>query len=195
MELVGRVKNTFLDFEDEPMGSDWCRDEFKTHTSSSLPVMSRSSSWGSLPETGKARSLQEYRYRNDLVSHVKNEQLECKHEELLEDTMGSNLKTTMRQETTEQRQKHNRPSRNARDRFWQYVEKLKMRLEHDPQNFDCRNIEHPSAFMRDGRSFDKVVSILEKHRAKLLTQHLSTSTSSSSTHLNLACESNSNSNS
>jgi len=155
MELivVKRVKNTFLEFTEVQDGFDSCLDELEMQTTISAPPLSRSSSFGNFPCMEHLRPTVEDPFEHDLEPSVHTAKLDQKH-----------------QDTTKERQKHSRPSRNKRHRFRQYVDTLKVQLEKQPHVFDCRKIVHPPTIIRDKQTLHKVESILERHRAQILTR-------------------------
>jgi len=156
--LTGRVKNTFLHFEDSDTESDLGQ------RPSSDPTSSRSaSSVASLSETEECPVP--YRFRGDL----KHKQQACHRAPNGLRTLGEPA------QPTETGKKHLRPCKSKRDKFRKYVDSLKAQLEEDPQGFDCSKIQHPQNLVQDKRGVDKVASIIEKYRAQITAQFSSAS--------------------
>jgi len=168
IELVGRVKNTFLDFTEEGSGDDMLDSE----KPNSDPTSSRSVSYDSFSGPDRSFRLHDaetaiYKFRNDLQP----DEFGGRHDK-----------------HTEQKRKHNRPNKMKRNEFRQYVDKLKEQLEQDPAGFDVKKIEHQQNLIRTEQDIERVDGILERHRAHLLAHSHTGASSSSSMHASVPSE-------
>jgi len=151
--LAGKVKNTFLHFEDDDNS-----DSDLEHRPSSDPTSSRSSaSVASLSETDECPTV--YRFRHDL-----------QRTQLQKTQARESLQSEESAQSREKGKKYIRPCKTRRDKFRKYVDGLKVQLEKDPQGFDCNSIQHPTNVVQDKRGADKVASIIAKHRAQMIAQ-------------------------
>jgi len=158
--LIGRVKNTFLDFQDEGSGDDLVGFSLADTKASSDTTDNRSTS-SAISEC--------YMFRDDLKEFEGNE--------------GSGG----HEEAEGGRKNKYRPCRKQRNNFRKYVDKLKEQLQQDPEGFNIQKIEHPQWVMRGKGSGQKVANILGNYHAQLSghPQHANSSFSSRPTLISL----------
>jgi len=65
--------------------------------------------------------------------------------------------------------RHIRPCKGKRDRFRQYVDKLKLQVDQDPEGFTLGSVSFPKYLTESERGRNKVASILEDYRTQLLS--------------------------
>jgi len=163
--LIGLVKNTFLDFQDEDSDYDLAGFSFANPRANSDPTDSRSTS-----SRSSSACSDRYMFRDDLKPLEGNEG-SGGHEEA-----EGGRKNTYR-----------RPRRKERHNFRKYVDKLKEQLRQDPEGFNIQKIEHPQWVMRGKGSGQKVANILGNYHAQLSghPQHANSSFSSRPTLISL----------
>jgi len=189
--LVGRVKNTFLEFESEDSDDCILGNKFGSALPHSDPT-SRSSSFSESMSPSsdrmfkfRAKRIPTYNFRNDLNQVEKDE----KNEKNTKDEKDEkDEKHEQDYKTNEHKKRLNRPGQKVRHEFQAYVEQLKTQLEHDPEHFCFRKDEHRHRLIRDERDIEKVAGILENHRALILAQYPRTGCSSNSTHPMVPCD-------
>jgi len=162
--LIGRVKNTFLDFQEERSDENVVGYSFAKAKAASDPTDSCSSSLRS-----SSTSSEYYMFRDDLKEFEGNE--------------GSGG----HEEAEGGRKNKYRPCRKQRNNFRKYVDKLKEQLQQDPEGFNIQKIEHPQWVMRGKGSGQKVANILGNYHAQLSghPQHANSSFSSRPTLISL----------
>jgi len=154
--LQGRDKNTALEFEEDEsllISNDvasWKRSE----STSSSPCPFKSSLSEDIWKCDGQR-LQIHGFGNDFQHDVHT----C--------TTTSDKPEREREESIRKGKKYMRPSKIKLYPLRNYVYSLKAQVEEDPQGFDCQKIGHPPNLIREEKLLEKVVSIVEKHRANV----------------------------
>jgi len=148
--LAGKVKNTFLDFDDDELESA------DSQRPNSDPTSDRSScsDWSESDNSESSRCrIYKFRGEADLKKPVR---------------LPTNMHGQELGGESKAKKKSTRPCKGKRERFRKYVDKVKLQLAKDPQGFTLHDVDFSSNLALDERGRKKVESILENYRTQVL---------------------------